>query len=228
MLPELLKRSFISVFVVLNNSKIHIGFTLAEVLITLLIVGIISSIVIPGIINDSQEAECKTAYKKAIAVASQVLQQCYNENLFESRTNETDAIANSNNFNQFMAKFSIQKQCISNNNTDCWDPSGETSNGAPSSSTTAFMDTSGMAWSARCPPINTGCTSNNILVDTNGFKKPNKYGKDRWVLKILDRNNQPSGVPIKIGTYGDVITDKAIVCPNGSKTPCYYRKWLIE
>jgi prepilin-type N-terminal cleavage/methylation domain-containing protein len=51
-----------------NISK---GFTLAEVLITLLIIGIIASIVIPGLIQDSQQAELKTAWKKAYAELAQ-------------------------------------------------------------------------------------------------------------------------------------------------------------
>jgi prepilin-type N-terminal cleavage/methylation domain-containing protein len=47
------------------------GFTLAEVLITLLIIGIIASIVIPGLIADTQQAELKTAWKKTFSDFSQ-------------------------------------------------------------------------------------------------------------------------------------------------------------
>jgi prepilin-type N-terminal cleavage/methylation domain-containing protein len=46
-----------------NFNKIK-GFTLAEVLITLLIKGVVASIVIPGLIADTQQAEYKASYKK--------------------------------------------------------------------------------------------------------------------------------------------------------------------
>jgi prepilin-type N-terminal cleavage/methylation domain-containing protein len=46
------------------------GFTLAEVLLTLLIIGVVASLVIPGIIADTQEQELKTAWKKAYATIS--------------------------------------------------------------------------------------------------------------------------------------------------------------
>ena len=39
------------------------GFTLAEVLITLLIIGVVASLTIPAIINNTQEAENKTVWK---------------------------------------------------------------------------------------------------------------------------------------------------------------------
>ncbi len=39
------------------------GFTLAEVLITLLIIGILASLIIPAVINDTKEAELKVALK---------------------------------------------------------------------------------------------------------------------------------------------------------------------
>jgi Tfp pilus assembly major pilin PilA len=55
----------------MNSYKRKIAFTLAEILITLLIIGVISSIVIPGLINDSKEAEYTAALKKVYAELSQ-------------------------------------------------------------------------------------------------------------------------------------------------------------
>ena len=206
------------------------GFTLAEVLITLLVIGIVASMVIPAIINDTQDAEFKTAYKKALAVASQVIKQCYSEYLFESSASVNDSIVFSNNFDVFMSKFSVQKKCINSNNKQCWDSTGETSNGAPDFNAHSFIDTSGMAWSLRCPPYSSGWTSNYILVDTNGFKPPNKYGRDRWAWWILDKNNQDHGIPMKISIPGDVSEDssestKSFLCPT---PPCYYKSWLTQ
>jgi type II secretory pathway pseudopilin PulG len=56
------------------------AFSLAEVLITLLIVGTISSIVIPNIIADTQQAEYKTALKKQTSVLAQAFKRVLNDN----------------------------------------------------------------------------------------------------------------------------------------------------
>ena len=205
------------------------GFTLAEVLITLLVIGIVASMVIPAIINNTQDAEFKTAYKKAFAVASQVVKQCYSEYSFEARSSFDDGAANDNNFDVFMTKFAVQKQCVNNNNDQCWDSTGETSNGAPTDNGIhAFIDSAGIAWSARClsDSHNTGCTSNMILVDTNGFKRPNRYGKDRWILWLMDKNNQGStGIPVKVSVPDDYTTVNNMYCRT---PPCYYKLWLTQ
>ena len=41
------------------------GFTLAEILIVLMVIGIIATMTIPGLMKGVQEAQYKTAYKKA-------------------------------------------------------------------------------------------------------------------------------------------------------------------
>ncbi len=44
------------------------GFTLAEVLITLAIIGIVAAIAVPSVISNSQQVEFKTGLKKAVSV----------------------------------------------------------------------------------------------------------------------------------------------------------------
>ena len=64
-------------FYILTSSREKHGdklaFTLAEVLITLLIIGVVSSLVIPTLINDTQNAELKTAWKKSYAEISNAI-----------------------------------------------------------------------------------------------------------------------------------------------------------
>ena len=45
--------------------RIKKGFTLAEILIVLMVIGIIATMTIPGLMKGVQEAQYKTAYKKA-------------------------------------------------------------------------------------------------------------------------------------------------------------------
>ena len=48
-----------------------LGFTLAEVLITLVIIGVIAAMTVPTLMNNTQGQEHKTAFKKAISSINQ-------------------------------------------------------------------------------------------------------------------------------------------------------------
>ena len=50
-----------------------LGFTLAEVLITLVIIGVIAAMTVPTLMNNTQGQENKTAFKKAISAMNQAL-----------------------------------------------------------------------------------------------------------------------------------------------------------
>ena len=50
-----------------------LGFTLAEVLITLVIIGVIAAMTVPTLMNNTQGTENKTAFKKAISSLNQAL-----------------------------------------------------------------------------------------------------------------------------------------------------------
>ena len=49
------------------------GFTLAEVLITLAIIGVVAAMTMPTLINNTNGAQFKTAYKKGLSVLSQAV-----------------------------------------------------------------------------------------------------------------------------------------------------------
>ena len=49
------------------------GFTLAEVLITLAIIGVVAALTMPSLINNTQGAQFKTAFKKAMSIMSQAV-----------------------------------------------------------------------------------------------------------------------------------------------------------
>ncbi len=53
--------------------KKKMGFTLAEVLITLAIIGIVAAISIPSVISNSQQQEFKTGLKKAVSVLNSAI-----------------------------------------------------------------------------------------------------------------------------------------------------------
>lgn len=201
------------------------GFTLVEILITLLIIGIVIGLALPSLINDIQNADYKIAYKKAYAVASQALMQTYNDGELTARNTYQDAFAMNANYNVFKAKFNIVTECNQSNINKCWIRE-ENFWGNPTLHD-AFIDNSGMAWGKLCSS-SCGYNTQLIFLDTNGLKKPNIYGKDRFYLYMTSSSNNEisvnslSGIPRKLSPDRDW-TYEVNVCPTG---PCYYTSYL--
>lgn len=191
----------------------YMGFTLAEVLITLGIIGIVAAVTIPTLINTYEDIQYKSAYKKAFSVLSQALIEANGQNITVNVN--TGGIIDTTNFLAIMPQFVTIKECTSNNNSLCWDSSGELfgldySSGYPIASYPSFIDKSGMAWT-----LISG-SEGRIAVDINGFKKPNQWGKDRFVFLLVDNNGGVTGLPAKIIPWSD---NSANVCVN-NKTKC--------
>ena len=177
------------------------AFTLAEVLITLGIIGIVAAITIPVLQKNIQDAQYKTAYKKAYSELSQIVSRLSQENSFVFAE---DFATYKQNFRLIMSQFNITKDCTNGNGQSCWNLNGELfdnydGGGWPRvNSTPSFLDISGSSWSMFWEG------SPWILLDTNGFAKPNQYGKDRFAFYLLDRRNfNSSGIPVKIKPFDD-------------------------
>lgn len=56
-----------------NQMRKSLGFTLAEVLITLAIIGVVAAMTIPSVIVNTNQQEFKTGFKKAISVLNQAI-----------------------------------------------------------------------------------------------------------------------------------------------------------
>lgn len=175
------------------------GFTLAEVLITLGIIGVVAAITLPTLMNNIQDAQYKTAYKKAFSIAQQALTMANTQDSMLETPFAQDNQIFYKNFLAFMAQFNVTKSCTNNDNSQCWEASGELYMAAwPMVNCYSFIDSSGIAWSMISPTID--C----LLIDINGFKKPNQYGKDRFAFYMFDKlNSYSSGMPIKIAPYED-------------------------
>ena len=185
-----------------NNSQR--AFSLAEVLITLGIIGVVAALSIPTLMNNINDAQYKTAYKKAFSVAGQALTSANGQDLFEYATGGGDSINHKKNFLAYMNQFKVTKQCTSGSDTaNCWNSTGEKyglnfSSGYPGNDSYAFIDSSGFAWTMYHP------TTNIIFVDTNGFKKPNQWGKDRFSIFLLDDKKQAEvGIPVLVAPMVD-------------------------
>lgn len=176
------------------------AFTLAEVLITLGIIGVVAAMTIPTLNNMIQDAQYKTAYKKAYADANQALQKGVNTTgSIVAVTGEGDA-NQLQNFYGFMDEFKVSKKCIATI-SECWEPNGENLiSGYPRDvQSIAFMDNSGRAWANYYYGLAW------IFVDTNGLKKPNQWGKDRFpfIMSTPQSDMGIVGQPSKINPFPD-------------------------
>lgn len=210
------------------------AFTLAEVIIVIGIVGIVAEMTVPTLMNNVETQVYKIAYKKAYSTLLQALNQANADNLLTAAAvpPNTRPTSFDNNFLTLMSEFKTAKQCTSGaDNADCWDASGEKyglnySAGYPRASEYAFIDASGMAWSQYYSG------SLLVFVDTNGFNKPNQWGKDRFALRVVDVNNSNEtsmDVPIKV-TYSSDNSVNICYTPNKCATDNNYygKSWLIN
>jgi type II secretory pathway pseudopilin PulG len=187
-----------------NRYKIRTAFTLAEILLTLLIIGIISSLVIPGIVADTQQAELKIAAKKALAVAN----QSYKLSVAENGGGYGEAIGapaeiNHQKFLALKAKLLAIKECPygSGSYGKCWASKGV---GIPGNaidncsqwSTTglqnlnyAFVAPDGMYWMEYS--YNATKSGFGFAVDVNGAKGPNDWGKDVFHFRMDSTSIRP-------------------------------------
>ena len=179
------------------------AFTLAEVLITLAIIGVVAAMTIPALMNSTNQQEFKTAFKKSIAVLNQAITM--NIALDNSDSNAYSAYTTSTTpAEQMMAYFSQRMNVISS------------TTGANASITTAdgmqyFFKKGGTCLTTGSNPQITAASPASgcyILVDVNGAKKPNavsKVGniKDQFYIAIMDNSAIPAYDAIS-GGGGDV------------------------
>jgi len=190
-----------------NNYRRLLAFTLAEVLIVLVVIGVVASLIIPAIIRDTQDAEFHAAYKKGLATFSQAFMRI--------RMDNADTLAgvfqtgNHTGFNQTLSQYLNIAEYSSTDvimSKPTWHNIGDykklngqqvenwvfTCGGCPSARlqdgsffivllnwSTNDLSTCNLGGSK---PKNGLCF--NIMYDVNGKKPPNTIGKDIYLLTV--------------------------------------------
>lgn len=195
------------------NKLFYKAFTLAEVLITLLIIGVVASIVVPNLLNDTKDAELNTALKKVYGELSLATKQI----IFDNGGTFVDILEYDTDReglrNAYTPHLNFIKSCTLARTEGCWHPlsvdggTWKQLNGASTDSSTVgtgLLLNNGalinfVALSKNCSdssayylkPIVCG----RIIIDVNGFKAPNITGKDIFYFNILSNKLEPWGVP---------------------------------
>ena len=181
--------------------KRKIGFTLAEILITLSIIGVVTAITLPTVINRTQKQELVTRYKKFYSVISQAYILAQNSN-----GGTIEGLCNSNNdyITLFSKYIKNAKTCTTNeDNPYCFTSEFKTLTGRTISqdpgSTLTTIDGVNIIFlhsSSNCTgtgelkqPI--GCA--RLRVDLNGNKQPNTVGYDIFDFYLTKKGVLPRG-----------------------------------
>jgi prepilin-type N-terminal cleavage/methylation domain-containing protein len=191
-----------------------LGFTLAEVLIVLTIIGIVAAITIPALVNNIQDQQYKSALKKEFSVINQAYQQITVDN--GSMLNALSACSNNTCFKDILKPyFKVIKECNSGTvSGNCFTPTANIKYlnnlpaddnqylGISSGNTSGLILADGALLDIALDTNN--CTQSRgtaysnecgwITVDVNGFKGPNQWGKDIYNFRITATNVMPSGV----------------------------------
>lgn len=188
------------------------GFTLAEVLITLVIIGIIAAMTIPSLINRTDEQETIVAVKKSFSGLSQAY-----KSLVANEGEITTLPLGSNNAeateyfgNAIAPYFSTIEVCGMEANKGCFAPDIKVITGADApldydGNTNYFKmrlsDGSSVLFSVYSAPLVKGTSAGLdstygwVMVDVNGDKGPNTMGKDIFSFWITKYGFVPFGTP---------------------------------
>ena len=177
------------------------AFTLAEVLITLGIIGVVAAMTMPSLINSTQKQELVAQYKKVYSVLSQAYLMISNDN-----GGSLEGVFTSNNdyIDVFSKYIKDVKTCRTNEEvTRCYldsfkSLSGHVVNTDPGSTLTTpdgaillFLHDSNTCTGTR--ELNKPIDCGRIRVDVNGVKKPNTVGYDIFDFYITQNGIIPRG-----------------------------------
>ena len=170
------------------------GFTLAEVLITLSIIGVVSAITLPQLTNSHMEKTLETQLKKFYSsLITSIDTYTANEDV-----DNLDEVSGFTPANFVTSSFRISGTCASAtdancfasryrtmNNTNVWNSAANVQNGVGTATTQGGIyrleDGTVLAAGYR---NNENTSTLDIIVDLNGTKGPNKLGLDLWGLRV--------------------------------------------
>lgn len=214
----------------LNNKK---GFTLAEVLLTLTVVGIIASLTIPNLIISVQKQQFTAALKKTCSTLTQAgitLAQSHGGEISKDLSNYSYCMLTKSGvitwwpyncpYETLGDYLSIAKSCGNGAAQGCWHEELEilSLDGLVIDEISSYNWASGTAGRSaviadgtliRFQWFNDDPDQTHLfvfVVDVNGFKGPNTYGKDIFVLD-MDK-------------YGNITTNTTYSYTNDSSSNC--------
>ena len=176
-----------------NLTRECAAFTLAEVLITLGVIGIAAAVTLSVVINNIQEKQFHAKFKKAYSSFSQATQRIYAEDGEFSTYQYTIWGEYICKLGNYMKIIKSGQKCENkypsvkwHNNLEWFDKKGNPMSFATNPyyrDNFTFITSDGIMYILNC--------DNQVLIDINGFKKPNRIGKDIYYFLLKSNTNQP-------------------------------------
>lgn len=186
MLSSMHHRSCVDVSSILPT-PLKKGFTLAEVLITLSIVGVVAVLTVPSIMKNYRYKAYATSLKKTYSQITDAVQAIMNEEMtteFHKTTAGTKSSSTTGAEYFLNTYFKVAAKCNSNLNTECLGQSYKS----------FFSDDAGRAFGEACIRTTNGATIcltlnpangiTSVFIDVNGPADPNIVGLDTFVANI--------------------------------------------
>lgn len=190
----------------MNNQHINKrAFTIAEILLTLVIIGVVAALAIPGLVNGSSSRQDYARFMKVYGDVSTAVEKVVFErggDLTRAHTGTTDV-----GINDIIRHLKAIKVCTNGTQSpgNCWH-SAKSQWKTLDGSNDGYYDGQHKAcilkngafvsffnWASNCTwdgyRVNgqdRGCGM--IYVDTNGFEKPNRWGRDIFTFVLTDRD----------------------------------------
>jgi prepilin-type N-terminal cleavage/methylation domain-containing protein len=154
------------------------AFTLAEVLVTLMIIGVIAAMTIPALRKSAEQKEMIAGMKKAYSSLNQMVSMSEIDNGSLRRWNITTNEAFIQEY--ILPYLNISKDC--GKNAACFGPEIKHFNGSPYSENIYYIKlTDGTRWMF----VNQDTVHFHVFADINGDKKPNRFGNDTFLFTVI-------------------------------------------
>lgn len=160
------------------------GFTLAEVLITLGIIGVVAAMTMPSLVANYEKKRTATAVKKAYSELSQALKLAevdYGDMEYWDYPDGADVEENKAFVNRYITPYYKGVTMLQDGMISDWTGISDTG--------INFISSNGTIFSGK--PNSTNAFY--VLIDVNGFKKPNKMGTDIFYFATSTGKLMPDG-----------------------------------
>ena len=181
------------------------AFTLAEVLLTLAIIGVVAALTIPAVVTKVTKDQYVVGLKKAYNTLKAVEREARQEH-GEMENWDWSGTSTQQFEKYFLSHFDILKNCGATTEKGCFaegltDLGGSYSSNFNSTSNYRIITSDGMSWAYSRTGITTPLYYKGWLyIDVNGLKGPNRFGRDIFSFYVY-----PSNLGIK--PYGSYYVD---------------------